>query len=107
ALVATLEMGGQGRFYDPRLNDEERFPVAVKLGSFNRQPKDDQVTPKLAALQMYQLALPVPELELNPFDSSSLRGKALFEGKAKCSTCHVPPLFTEPGYNVHSPAEVC
>ena len=107
ALVATLEMGGQGRFFDPRLNDEERFPVAVKLGSFDRTPEDDQVTSKLAALQMYQLALPVPEREVNPFDAGALRGKALFEGKAKCQSCHVPPLLTEPGHNMHTPEEIC
>ena len=23
---------------------------------------------------------------------------ALFNGKARCGTCHVPPLFTEPGW---------
>jgi cytochrome c peroxidase len=34
------------------------------------------------------------------------RGKALFSGKAKCATCHVPPLFTEPGWNMHTPAEL-
>jgi len=25
------------------------------------------------------------------------RGRALFDSKAKCAVCHVPPLFTEPG----------
>jgi cytochrome c peroxidase len=34
------------------------------------------------------------------------RGKTLFNGPAKCATCHVPPLFTEPGNNLHAPAEV-
>ena len=24
----------------------------------------------------------------------------------KCATCHVPPLYTEPGYNMHTPAEI-
>lgn len=107
ALVATLEMGGKGRFYDPRLEDVERFPVAVKLGSFDRRPDEDHVTSKLAALQMYQLAIPVPEQSTNPFDRAALRGKALFEGKAQCTTCHTPPLYTEPGHNVHTPEEVC
>jgi len=27
-------------------------------------------------------------------------------GKGKCSGCHVPPLFTEPGNNLHAPSEV-
>ena len=30
----------------------------------------------------------------------------MFSGKAGCARCHVPPLFTEPGHNVHTPAEV-
>ena len=34
------------------------------------------------------------------------RGKVLFEGKARCATCHVPPLYTEPGHNLHTPAEI-
>ena len=31
----------------------------------------------------------------------------LFTGKAKCNGCHVEPLFTEPGWNLHTPEEVC
>ena len=30
----------------------------------------------------------------------------LFEGKATCATCHVPPLFTEPGWNLHAASEI-
>src|SRR5205823_14725550 len=29
-----------------------------------------------------------------------------FNNKAKCATCHVPPLFTEPGWNLHSAQEI-
>jgi cytochrome c peroxidase len=29
------------------------------------------------------------------------KGKKLFDGAALCSTCHVPPIFTEPGENLH------
>ena len=25
---------------------------------------------------------------------------------AQCASCHVPPLYTEPGENLHSPAEM-
>ena len=31
-------------------------------------------------------------------------GEKIF--KANCATCHVPPLFTEPGWNLHTPAEI-
>jgi cytochrome c peroxidase len=34
------------------------------------------------------------------------RGQSLFAGKAQCATCHVPPMFSEPGWNLHSPAEI-
>jgi cytochrome c peroxidase len=29
-----------------------------------------------------------------------------FEGPAKCASCHVAPLFTEPGWNMHTGAEI-
>ncbi|HEX2339238.1 MAG TPA: hypothetical protein VHI98_02050 [Vicinamibacterales bacterium] len=41
------------------------------------------------------------------FDSElARRGKDLFNGRAQCSTCHVPPLFTEPGWNMHTAEEI-
>src|SRR5262249_41863692 len=33
-------------------------------------------------------------------------GKAVFESKGKCASCHVLPLFTEPGWNMHTAAEI-
>jgi cytochrome c peroxidase len=30
----------------------------------------------------------------------------VFKGKANCAQCHVPPLFTEPGWNTHKPSEI-
>lgn len=68
ALVANLEMGGSGTFWDPRLNDESRFPIAAKAGFGNRRTDKDLITGKLAALQMYQLAIPAPSGERAPFD---------------------------------------
>jgi hypothetical protein len=107
ALVANLEMGGVGTFYDPRLNDESQFPVAVKLGSYNTRSEEDLITPKLSALQFYQLAIPIPNGKIKPFDFAARRGREVFNGNAKCATCHVPPIFTEPGYNLHTPEEMC
>jgi hypothetical protein len=107
AFVATLEMQGSGRFFDPRLNDSSTFRVAARLGFGNVRDENDLVTGKLADLQLYQLALPVPEAPRGSFDTTAAaRGKSLFQGKANCATCHVPPLFTEPGWNLHSPAEI-
>src|SRR5262245_44210880 len=107
AFVANLEMQGSGRFYDPRLNDTNTFPVAARLGFANVQSPTDLITAKLPALQFYQLALPAPKPPQNSFDATAAdRGKALFAGKANCATCHVPPLFAEPGWNAHTPAEI-
>ena len=106
ALVANLEMHGQGTFYDARLKDATQFPVAAKAGLFQKTSTTDQVTGKLAALELYQLALPVPSQAQNAFNFPAQRGKALFNGKAQCARCHVPPLFTEPGYNLHTAEEI-
>jgi hypothetical protein len=106
AFVANLEMGGSGTFWDPRLNDATRFPVAARANFGNRRPQRDLVTPKLAALHAYQLAIPAPAPERNPFDFSAREGERLFNGKARCATCHVPPLYTEPGWNMHTPEEI-
>ena len=32
--------------------------------------------------------------------------ETVFNGPAKCATCHVPPLYTEPGNNLHTPSEI-
>ncbi|HYL36893.1 MAG TPA: hypothetical protein VEV17_13340 [Bryobacteraceae bacterium] len=109
AFVANLEMHGSGRFFDPRLGNSNQFPIAAKNGfnNISAAPDADRVTSKLAALQFYQLAIPAPKVPNNPFNFSAQRGQALFSGKARCSACHTPPLFTEPGWNAHTPAEVC
>ena len=38
--------------------------------------------------------------------AAAARGEELFSGKAKCADCHVVPLYTEPGWNLHTPAEI-
>ena len=107
AFVANLEMHGKGTFFDPRLNDSTQFPVAAAAGFGNVRNTPDLITPKLAALQFYQLGIPAPKPPKGSFDEESAeRGKEVFEGQGKCATCHVSPLFTEPGWNLHTPAEV-
>jgi len=111
AFVANLEMHGIGRFFDPRLNDAAQFPVAALNGFADTRhvdPDDDQITSKLSDLQFYQLAIPSPAPPAGSFDAAAAaRGDALFSGKAGCNTCHVEPLWTEPGWNLHTPAEIC
>jgi hypothetical protein len=107
AFVAGLEMHGQGTFYDPRLDDASKFPIAAREGFGHVRSDDDRITPKLAALHFYQLALRAPSPPPGSFDAAAAeRGKALFSGKAECSGCHVPPLYTEPGWNLHTAAEI-
>jgi hypothetical protein len=108
AFVANLEMHGQGRFYDARLNDPNKFPIAVKAGFFDVRHTPDLISPKLGALHFYQLGLQPPVPPSGSYDlAAARRGKAIFDGKAKCSSCHVPPTFSEPGNNLHKPAEIC
>jgi hypothetical protein len=107
AYVAATEMHGSGTFYDARLNDKDQYPVAAKSGSGNTRGKPDLITSKLAALHFYQLAIPAPKPPEGSFDKdAAARGKGVFDSKGKCAACHVPPLFTEPGNNLHAPSEV-
>jgi hypothetical protein len=107
AFVATLEMHGQGTFYDPRLDDAKQFPIAAREGFGHIRSSPDLITSKLAALHFYQLAIPAPRPPRNSFDHrAARRGEALFNGAAQCATCHVPPLFTEPGWNLHTAEEI-
>jgi hypothetical protein len=107
AFVANLEMHGKGTFFDPRLDNAAKFPVAAqaKFGHVLMTP--DLITPKLAALHFYQLALQPPQPPGGSFDAAAAqRGKDVFTGAGKCATCHVPPLYTEPGWNMHTAAEI-
>src|SRR5207253_7061657 len=67
----------------------------------------DLVTAKLPALQFYQLALAAPKPPEGSFDNAAAgRGQRLFAGKGQCARCHVPPLFTEPGWPMHTAGEI-
>jgi hypothetical protein len=107
AYVGATEMHGSGTYFDSRLNDKTQFPVAVKSGSWNTRGIPDKLTSKLAALHFYQLSIPAPKAPRGSYDQAAFqRGKAIFDGPGKCATCHVPPLFTEPGNNLHAPEEM-
>lgn len=107
AFVANLEMHGQGTFYDPRLNDPIKFPIAARAGFGNVRNNPDLITAKLPALHFYQLAIPAPAPPAGSFDAAAAaRGQAIFNDQAKCATCHVPPIYTEPGWNMHTAQEI-
>lgn len=107
AYVANTQMHGQGTFYDPRLNDEKKFPLAVKNGAWDIRNDPDLITSKLAALHYYQLSIAAPKPPKNSYDPmAAKRGEMIFNGKGRCMACHVPPLYTEPGWNMHTAQEI-
>jgi hypothetical protein len=82
AYVAVTQMHGQGTFRDPRLN-------------INVVQEPDLVTPKLDALREYQLSLAAPA-PLVALDANAIaRGRAVFAGAGKCTTCHVGAKLTD------------
>jgi hypothetical protein len=109
AFVANIEMHGQGNFFDPRLNDPVKYPLAVANGLFDIRNEVDLITAKLPALHEYQLSLSPPPPPVGSFDEqAAARGEILFAtgGKADCARCHMPPLFTESGWNLHTAEEL-
>jgi cytochrome c5 len=90
--VAVTQMGGQGEFKEP------------KLGIDVKPAGPDLVKPKLPALRDYQHSLRAPAPPAGSVDAAAAgRGKALFTGAAKCSTCHSGSALT--GDKLHDPAE--
>ena len=65
--------GREGTFYDPRLQDDEKFPIAAENGFYNVRNDPDLVTSKLPALQFYQLALQAPTPPKGSFDTAAAK----------------------------------
>jgi mono/diheme cytochrome c family protein len=92
--VAVTQMGGLGTFTEPRLN------LSITNGNV------DLVTDKLPALQAYQLALLPPAPPAGSFDAAAAtRGKAVFDGKGRCATCHTGASFTDANATLHPPVD--
>jgi hypothetical protein len=107
AFVANIEMHGQGNFFDPRLDDAGQFPVAARARLGHITNTNDLISSKLPALHFYQLGIPAPKPPRGSFDADAAeRGDELFSGKAQCARCHVEPTGSEPGWNMHTPAEI-
>jgi hypothetical protein len=107
AYVANTQMQGQGRFFDPRLEDPRKSPVAARARLGQKSAAEDKITAKLPALHFYQLSLPTPKPPAGTFDpAAASRGEGIFKGKARCASCHVPPIYTEPGWNLHKAEEI-
>jgi cytochrome c553 len=81
--VGVTQMGGHGDFVDPRIG-------------LNIIQQPDLVASNLPALLAYQLSLPKPPGPAGSFNTAAAtRGQALFNGAARCATCHVPPTYTD------------
>jgi hypothetical protein len=101
SYVGVGQMGGHGDFIDLRI------PLTID------QPPPDRVTPTLPALLDYQLSLRAPDPPRGSFDNvAAQRGRQLFNGQARCDSCHTPPHFTDVLRSgdrdvplLHSPAE--
>lgn len=94
AYVAVTQMHGQGNFSDPRLG-------------VNIVQSPDLVTSKLPALREYQLSLDAPEAPPGSYDAAAAqRGRAIFNGVARCASCHTGPFFTDVNSGkLHAPSE--
>ena len=107
AYVANTQMHGQGTFVDRRLSDSRQYPLVARTGFDNKRDPVDLITSKLPALHFYQLAIPAPTPPTGSFDREAAeRGDELFSGKAKCAGCHVEPLYSEPGFAMHTGEEI-
>jgi len=96
SFVANLEMHGKGNFSDPRLNNPIKYPIAVENGFYNVTNTPDRITSKLPALRAYQHSINAPKPPAGSFDkAAATRGKVIFLTKAKCASCHVPPLYAD------------
>jgi hypothetical protein len=96
--VGVVQMHGHGTFAD------ERLIINGKPLSVDHRVGDDRITPILPQLEAYQWSIPAPSLAqdgakwgvASDLDAQAVaRGKALFEGQARCVTCHSGESFTD------------
>lgn len=94
AYVAITQMHGHGHFVDHRIGVDVDNPP-------------DLVSSKLADLRTYQFSLESPPAVPGTFDADAAkRGRAVFNGVAKCSSCHVGSTYTDVNQGIlHTPAE--
>jgi hypothetical protein len=96
--VGVTQMHGHGTFFDERLIiNGQPLVVDHRMG-------DDRITPILPQLEAYQWSIPAPSLAqdgakwgvASDLDAQAVaRGKTVFEGQARCATCHRGDLFTD------------
>ncbi len=96
--VGVVQMHGHGTFFD------ERLIINGKPLNVDHRVGDDRITPILPQLEAYQWSIAAPTLDTDgakwgvaaDVDAQAVaRGKAVFEGQAKCSSCHSGPSFSD------------
>lgn len=106
--VGVVQMHGHGTFFD------ERLIINGKPLKVDHRVGDDLITAILPQLEAYQWSIAAPTLGTDgtkwgvASDLNTLavtRGKAVFEGQAKCSICHSGPSFTDVNsFGLHPPS---
>ena len=92
AYVAITQMHGHGHFVDARIGVDKNNPP-------------DLVSAKLEPLRAYQFSLEAPERVEGAVDAAVQRGRAVFNGVAKCASCHLGDARTDVNANRLHPAE--
>ena len=93
--VAVTQMHGHGSFSDARIGVNVNNPPA------------NVTTAKLAALREYQFSLTNPPSPSGLDQAAVARGRAVFTGDGKCSSCHVGDQLTDVNSGkLHTPSEV-
>ena len=86
-------------FPSPRgLGSATSRPIPTAIKSPARSPPSTFINWRCRAVR------PRPGIDFDP--EAAERGDALFSGKADCNRCHRKPLWTEPGWNQHTPMEL-
>ncbi|MEO8859270.1 MAG: hypothetical protein ABI343_19975 [Burkholderiaceae bacterium] len=96
--VGVAQMHGHGTFFD------ERIIINGKPLNVDHRVGDDLITAILPQLEAYQWSIAAPAIGTHgtkwavasDLDTQAVtRGKAVFEGPAKCSSCHSGSSFTD------------
>ena len=92
--VGVTQMHGNGTMVDARINVNVNNPP-------------DMISSLLPALQAYQLSLAAPTPPAGSFDAAAAtRGRSVFTGAGKCSSCHTGTLLSDGNTRLHDPSEV-
>ena len=99
AYVGVTQMHGLGTFFDARFGNKEQYPVSAKSGAGNTRDKPDRVTAEAGGAALLPALASRTEgagriLTTRPPSSGARRSSTV---RAKCATCHVPPLYHRAG----------